>query len=178
MTTTPAHHHDPSTDTAIGHWLAASLREPQTALHGWRADPITMLPTGRLFDAVRIPGKLVHAAIGATDHAPVSAGLEKTLAGPVISDSRWYYALVPPHTSETWTSGLAQCLGQGAWLTVPRPDHTQDTGTRVHWCTPMTNPGRLCDPPAVAALIDHGHKALTTPTRRHQQSATTPEGNS
>ncbi|MER5771471.1 hypothetical protein [Streptomyces sp. NPDC001985] len=120
-----------------------------------------MLPTGRRFDAVRMPGDIVHAAVGAVDHAPVSAGLTQALAGPVICDTRWYYALVPPQTAETWTCPLAACLTTGAWVTVPRPDRSaEDTGAGLHWCVPMTRPGRLCDPEAVAALLQDGHKRV------------------
>ncbi|MER5768978.1 hypothetical protein [Streptomyces sp. NPDC001985] len=158
-------------DTAIAQWLAESLDTPQAVWGHWRVGPVAMLPAGRRFDAVRMPGDLVHASLGATDHATLSAGLDLALAGPVICDTRWYYALVPPRTSERWTSGLATCLGTGTWLTVPRPDRTDDTGTGIHWCVSMAYPGRLCDPADVAGLLREGHERLSPPVRKFRRRA-------
>ncbi|MFI1017907.1 hypothetical protein [Streptomyces sp. NPDC020965] len=147
-----------STDSAIGRWLAESLAAPHEAWQDWQVDRFTMLPTGRRFDAVRMPGELVHAAIGDSGHVVVAGVLSAALSGPVVRDPRWYYALVPPRTTETWTCGLTRCLGRGAWLVVPRTDQTHHTG--LHWCVPMTHPGRLCDPTTVAALISLGHQRI------------------
>ncbi|MGW1979239.1 hypothetical protein [Streptomyces sp. NPDC001889] len=146
----------------IGLWLAEAHPAPAGPWLDWRrGGSIAVLATGERFDAVRMPGDLVHAAVGATDHATVSGALAAALAGPVICDTRWYYALVPPRTSERWTCGLARCLSTGAWLTVPRPDRTDDTGTGIHWCVPMAYPGRLCDSAAVDQLLQDGHERLT-----------------
>ncbi|MQS39888.1 hypothetical protein [Streptomyces katsurahamanus] len=147
-------------DSAIGQWLAESLDAPQAVWEDWRSGPYTMLPTGVRLDAVRIPVELVHAAADSAIHATVAEHLTAALDGPVICDpARWYYALVPPQTSETWASGLARCLSRGAWLGVPHTDLTEHA--LLHWCVPMEYPARLCDPGVVAALIERGHEQLT-----------------
>ncbi|MER7049605.1 hypothetical protein [Streptomyces jumonjinensis] len=146
--------------TAIGLWLAESLADPTDALATWRDGSHAMLPAGGRFDAVRIPIELVHAAADSAIHTTVAEHLTTALDGPVVCDpARWYYALVPPGTTESWTCGLARCLGRGAWLGVPHTDLTDHT--RLHWCVPMEYPARLCDPGVVAALIERGHGQLT-----------------
>ncbi|MFI1864770.1 hypothetical protein [Streptomyces jumonjinensis] len=152
-------------DDAIGRWLAASLDAPADAWAAWREGSHAMLPAGVRFDAVRLPVELVHAAAADSPHATVAEHLTAALDGPVICDpARWYYALVPARTSETWTSGLARCLGFGTWLGVPRPDLTEHA--LLHWSTPMNAPGALCDPTAVAALAERGHEHLIPPADR------------
>ncbi|MER7047712.1 hypothetical protein [Streptomyces jumonjinensis] len=156
--------------SATGQWLAESLDQPEIAWEGWRKGPQTMLPAGRRFDAVRIPAELVHAAADSAIHATVAEYLTAALDGPVICDpARWYYALVPPDTTESWTCGLARCLGTGAWIGVPHTDLTKHT--QLHWCVPMTQPGHLCDPSTVAALIEHGHKQLIPEPTTFRQPA-------
>ncbi|MFI1890678.1 hypothetical protein [Streptomyces jumonjinensis] len=159
-----------STD-ALSLWFAEALDDPADALTAWREGSHALLPAGRRFDAVRIPVELIHAAAGGAEHDTVAEYLA-VLDGPSICDpARWYYALVPPRTTETWTCGLASCLGRGSWLTVPRPDATEHTVAGLHWCVPMEYPARLCAPGAVAALIERGHERLTpehTPFRRPQ----------
>ncbi|MER7050038.1 hypothetical protein [Streptomyces jumonjinensis] len=148
-----------TTDTALGIWLAEALDAPHETVHDWRTGRHAMLPTGRRFDAVRIPIELVHAAAGTVAHFTIAEHLTAALDGPVIYDpNHWYYALVPPGTTDAWTCGLARCLGRGAWLSVPRTDLTEHT--HLHWCVSMNAPGHLCDPATVAALIEHGHERL------------------
>ncbi|MFI2213875.1 hypothetical protein [Streptomyces sp. NPDC020141] len=141
-------------------WLAGSHSDPDAVRREWAETAYAMVPAGILFDAVRIHAELVHAVAGAGDHDTVSACLTETLAGPVLCRTELcYYALVPAGTSESWQCGLARCLGRGAWIGVPRPGESDPY--RLHWCAPMEEPGRLCPPDAVAALIERGHELLT-----------------
>ncbi|MFI1887386.1 hypothetical protein [Streptomyces jumonjinensis] len=143
-----------------GVWLAEALDDPADALAAWDDGSHAILPAGWRFDTVRIPAELVHAAADSAIHSTLAEHLAD-FGGPVICDpARWYYALVPPQTSETWASGLAHCLSRGAWLGVPRTDLSEHA--HLHWCVPMEYPARLCDPGAVAALIERGHGQLTS----------------
>jgi hypothetical protein len=80
--------------------------------------------------------------------------------GPVIHDPgfRRYYVLVPPGTAETWGTTVAECLGEGTYLGVPRVDRTElDEHTQAsYWVLPVTRPGHLCKPADVLALAMAG----------------------
>lgn len=91
--------------------------------------------------------------------------LGEALAGPVIHDPRGeFYALVPPQTTETWSSPLARCLGRGAWVGVPRVDQNA-LQFGPYWSVPMERAGELCSPIAVAELVRLGHERLTSGAR-------------
>ncbi|MER5209947.1 hypothetical protein ABT063_04975 [Streptomyces sp. NPDC002838] len=80
--------------------------------------------------------------------------------GPVIHDPGFcrYYALVPPGSAERWLVPVAECLGEGTYLGVPRADRTAlDEHTRAsYWAVPMAPPGRLCKAADLLALIAAG----------------------
>ncbi|MFF3399699.1 hypothetical protein ACFYW6_14385 [Streptomyces sp. NPDC002659] len=152
-------HTSTDTELAIANWLAGTLGVPEIAQSDWRAQHLAMLPTGRLFDAVRMSQALVHAAIGSVAADVVSKTLAELLEGPVICDRQtWYYALVPPRTTENWTSPLAHCRGRGGWLGVPSVNRTQPRG--VHWTVLPQSAGDLCAVEAVAALLAIGRDRL------------------
>ncbi|MEO3976279.1 hypothetical protein [Streptomyces sp. CAU 1734] len=160
MTTTTAY--------AIEEWLAGSRNNPSEPLNDWTQRSYTVLPMGVRFDAVRIPSDLVHAAVDTADdgvdHTVVADALRLAVAGPVLADhTRWYYALVPPQSTDKWPCGLARCLGRGAWIVTPRATITDHIG--VHWCVPMDHPGALCDPARVVALIERGRDRLNDARR-------------
>ncbi|WP_244317934.1 hypothetical protein [Streptomyces chryseus] len=130
----------------------------------WSNQRVAMLPLGSRFDAVRMPVEIVHAAAASSDWQTVSGFLAETLNGPVIHDPyAWYYALVPPRTTVTWTSPFSRCVGRGAWLGVPRTDRLTPRGP--YWAVPMERAGDLCSPAAVAALVQLGHGRLTEAAR-------------
>ncbi|MBT2510131.1 hypothetical protein J7I98_30595 [Streptomyces sp. ISL-98] len=157
------HHTRTDTDTAITNWLARTLDVPAVARQEWQDGAVAMLPLGGLFDAVRMPAVTVHAAAGNDDRAFVARFLAEILdGGPVIHDPfSWYYALMPPQTSETWRSPFATCIGRGAWLGVPRTDRTALETGGPYWSVPMQDAGVLGSPEAVAELIRIGHARLT-----------------
>ncbi|MYZ36663.1 MULTISPECIES: hypothetical protein [unclassified Streptomyces] len=142
-------------------WLASSSRLPGKAHDHWyRQGRPALLPTGVIFDAVRMPAVLVHAAVGSAEPDSVAGELSKILKGPVIAETGWYYALVPPRTTETWRSPLAVVRGRGAWLTVPRVDHTKPRHSGCHWSVPVEQVGKLCDPAGAAELLQVGRERL------------------
>ncbi|MFI9769581.1 hypothetical protein ACIHJG_22320 [Streptomyces sp. NPDC052415] len=118
---------------------------------------LTLIPLGKLFDAVRISESLVHSAAEASDPSTVNAWLGSSFnSRPVIHDpaGRRYYALVPPGTARGWAAPTAACLGDGTYLGVPRADLTVEAHTwRSDWAAPITRPGRLCKPADVLTFV-------------------------
>ena len=149
----------------ISEWLARAHPVPQQARSEWSNQGVALLPLGGLFAAVRLPGELVYAAVGYEEPDQVTAALEEWLHGPVIHDHRntgaTYYALI------NWGAGVIQqmeqdedapCLGQGAYLGVPRLDRREPPGT--YWVVPPRHDGDLCRPAAVRSLIAAGRQEL------------------
>ncbi|MGS2589276.1 hypothetical protein [Streptomyces hebeiensis] len=147
--------HQP-TITPVERWLAKSIKDPESAFRDWRDGRPAVLGVGILFDAVKMPQRLVHAAAGAPEQSAVAAALAP-LGGPVIwSPPGWYLALVPAGAAETWDSPHASALGHSTYLTVPRLDRTGPSG--IHWAAPPKHARTLCSPTAVAQLLHVGHE--------------------
>ncbi|MFF1417485.1 hypothetical protein [Streptomyces sp. NPDC058280] len=103
--------------------------------------------------------ELVHAAVESGRPDIVGSALAQILGGPVICDRTvWYYALVPPQTTETWKSPLAVVRGRGGWLVVPRLDWTDPVG--VYWAVPPDAVGKYCAPGAVAEVLRVGQARI------------------
>ncbi|MFJ5225832.1 hypothetical protein [Streptomyces sp. NPDC088400] len=111
--------------TAISQWLTSTTRHPEIAEQDWAAGRPAILRTGIIYDAIRMPMELVHAAVWSTVPNVVGGALAEVLDGPVVCHpGRWYYALVPPGTCEVWRSPVAVARGQAAITAVgfiPRP---------------------------------------------------------
>ncbi|MFD8965950.1 hypothetical protein ACFV0C_13295 [Streptomyces sp. NPDC059568] len=149
------------TETAIARWLLSSSRAPDIPRQDWADGKPALLRTGAVFDAVRMPQPLVHAAVRSTVADVVAAALAETLDGPVIHDPMaWFYALVPPGTCETWRSPMATVRGAGGWLGVPRTDRTVPMRVTAYWAVPVERTDKLCDPAAVAKLLRVGRDRL------------------
>ncbi|MFJ1645956.1 hypothetical protein [Streptomyces sp. NPDC088258] len=153
---------------AVARWLSLTAKDPDIPLRDWKEQRPAMLPTGHRFDAVKMHPDLVHAALGSTTEDGVRAGLTAALDGPVICrHGLWYYALVPPRTTETWLSPHAAVLGRGAWLAVPQIDATPQRMAAPYWATPLESPDRLCLPDAVATILRAGAERLENPAHPH-----------
>ncbi|MFF5565273.1 hypothetical protein ACFY7Z_10620 [Streptomyces sp. NPDC012623] len=145
-----------TTETAISRWLASSIRDPESAFRDWADGRPAILALGARFDAVKAPGRLVHAAADAPEHDAVAVVLDR-LGGPVIwAPPTWYMILVPTGTAEEWVSPYASALSRGTYLTVPRLDRTGPAG--IHWAVPPTRARALCAPDEVARLLHLGHQ--------------------
>ncbi|MFD5740617.1 hypothetical protein ACFXJM_25825 [Streptomyces massasporeus] len=87
-------------------WLAAAHPSPDTVNREWSsAARLAVIPRGRVFEAVRVPDRIVHRALASLDPYTVNDRLDRGLGGgPVIHDPgfRRCYALVPPGTARTW----------------------------------------------------------------------------
>ncbi|MFG2815117.1 hypothetical protein [Streptomyces sp. NPDC048410] len=136
---------------AIRDWLAGAHESPGQARREWARCGLALLPLGSRFDAVRIPGDLVHAAVGS------GAALE----GPVIHDVRTlgatYWALVPHQ--DDWTGGPdTPLLSHGTYLGVP--DLTVVGPPGSFWVTPPRHRHHLCRTEDVLALLACGRREL------------------
>jgi hypothetical protein len=122
---------------------------------------LALIPLGRLFDAVRIPEAVVHHAFATHDQAGVARRLARHVhGGPVIHDpaGRRYYALVPSGTAAGWRAPAAECLGEGTYLGVPRPDLTDPAQGMLcsYWAVAVNRPGTLCQVPGVLTVAMAG----------------------
>ncbi|MFH9005444.1 hypothetical protein ACH4E5_19715 [Streptomyces afghaniensis] len=143
-------------------WLASAHPSPDTARGEWSgAARLAVILLGKVFEAVRLVEPIVHRAVASAERYTVGDRLARCLGGaPVIHDPgfRRYYALVPLGTARTWCEPVAECLGDGTYLGVPRGDRTEfDEQTRAsYWAVPMVRPGRLCAVADVQALVVAG----------------------
>ncbi|MEV7090300.1 hypothetical protein AB0O07_31220 [Streptomyces sp. NPDC093085] len=148
--------HHPLTITPVERWLARSIPDPESAFRDWRDGRPAVLALGAMFDAVKLPQRLVHAAASTPERSAVTAVLAP-LGGPVIwSPPGWYLALVPAGTAAVWDPRYAAALGPDTYLTVPRPDRRGPAG--IHWAVPPAHARTLCSPAAVARLLADGHQ--------------------
>lgn len=157
---------------AVEHWLLSTLPAAgrDRARTEWQHYGLALIPLGVLFSAVRIPGRLIHAAVGSDEPTAVDAFLNEALdSGPVICDPRAgrYYALVPASVPRTWHAELDDLreddvgvLGRAAYLGVPRVDAVAlDPGvSRSYWSVPMDSAGELCPSSLVGRLIGLGRE--------------------
>ncbi|WP_416985940.1 hypothetical protein [Streptomyces sp. T028] len=124
---------------------------------------MALLPLSGLFAAVRLPGELVHAAIGCEEPCQVAVALRERLQGPVIHDHRTtgptYYVLIQWHAGLVWDyAEAAPCLYGDTYLGVPRLDRLEPPGT--YWVVPPRYDGDLCRPQFVRELVDAGRRQL------------------
>ncbi|MFJ2178570.1 hypothetical protein ACIOHE_37455 [Streptomyces sp. NPDC087851] len=143
-------------ETAIVQWLASSIRDPEIALRDWADGRLAILGLGTVFEAVKAPQRLVHAAAVAPEQSAVATVLAQ-LGGPVIwAPPTWYMILVSAGTASDWDSPHAGVLFHGSYLPVPSLARTGPEG--IHWVVPPVHADTLCSPAAVAQLLDVGHR--------------------
>jgi hypothetical protein len=149
---------------AVSHWLLTAAQDRETARHQWDTQGVALLTCGGVLSAVRIPARLVWAAVGTDQLEEVDNHLRKWFdGGAVFMDlhALHYYALVPGSTPNRWPEreypGVA-CLGQDHYLGVPALDLLEPRG-RSYWCVPMDGPGDLCYVDEVTELLKAGRAA-------------------
>ncbi|MEU1024713.1 hypothetical protein ABZ366_21970 [Streptomyces sp. NPDC005904] len=148
--------------SAVADWLARAQRPPVRARREWAVVGVALLPLGPRFEAVRLPGRLVAAALRTAHPREIAGRLGPLLGGPVIFDGRTldgtYYPLMRPRAERRWEyEAFAPCLGAGTYLGVPRVERRKPPGT--YWVAPPRFEGDLCEPAAVAALVAHAVSA-------------------
>lgn len=152
-------------DGYITGWLTRTLPPDKRdqAHTEWAERDVALLPLGVRFSVVRLPERLVHAALGSSDPDTVTGELAARLHGPVIHDTysygRPYYPLIQWHAGVVWDGGDdAPCLGEGAYMGVPHIRRTTPPGT--YWLIPPRREGDLCRPEAVQQLIQQARAAV------------------
>ncbi|WJV47269.1 hypothetical protein [Streptomyces flavofungini] len=137
---------------AIADWFARAHPVPRQAASEWAEYGIALLPLGERFDAIRVPGRLVHAAVGSDQAEVVEPTLDDWLHGPVIRDTRTgsgcYYVLV---AADALWEGPADRLRTGTYLAVPRIG--KKVSPITYWAVQPQRRGHLCDPAHLAALL-------------------------
>ncbi|MEV6756702.1 hypothetical protein [Streptomyces sp. NPDC051214] len=150
-------------DGAVALWFAQAQQGVAQARREWMDRGVALLPCGTRFCAVRLSGRLVHAACGTDRTEMVRGTLAGMLAGPVICDAfaSHYYALVQPTPPRAWQhQEVAPLLGTGTYLGVPATRLTHPPGT--YWLVLPELPGDLCALPPVTTLITEGRRCLTS----------------
>lgn len=121
-------------------WLASAAPEPDACRREWERHPrgVALLPAGRLWDVLILPGELGRAALEVLTRFA-------TGPGPVLDDhdgARLGF-LVPPGTAARWVGTGVRCAGPGSWIVVPHPART---GGGARWLLSPDGSGRLTDP--------------------------------
>ncbi|MDX3540511.1 hypothetical protein PV721_40685 [Streptomyces sp. MB09-01] len=137
----------PGAKTAV-EWLVSVAPDPGACRWEWERNPlgVVLLPAGRLWDVLILPGDLGQAALDVllliTDRP-----------GPVLADfgdSRLGF-FVPAGTASRWLGTGVRGAGRGTWIVVPYPGRATDG---VRWAVLPDGEGTLTDP-AVLELAMH-----------------------
>ncbi|GGP59389.1 DUF6415 family natural product biosynthesis protein [Streptomyces melanogenes] len=151
--------------TRIAQWLASAHDTPSTAWLEWSQSGAALLPTGRVFDALRISAAIIHAAAQSGSPDAVAVYLARVMDGPVIHDpyaqSVSYFALVPVGACTQHDTPDVQRLAPGTWLGVPDVPRTARPGT--YWIRPPRRREDLCVPAGVDQVVRVGRQRSTAP---------------
>ncbi|MFJ6940923.1 hypothetical protein [Streptomyces sp. NPDC101132] len=143
---------EPSAKAAV-EWLVSVAPDPDACRWEWERSPlgVTLLPAGRSWDVLILPGGLGHPTLGVL-------GRLVARPGPVLADfgdSRLGF-FVPAGTAARWLGTGVRGAGRGTWIVVPYPGRA--TGG-VRWLVPPDGSGVLTDP-AVLELAMHEAAAV------------------
>jgi hypothetical protein len=133
-------------------WLAAAAPDPDACRREWeRSAPGTaLLPAGRCWDVLIVPGRLGRPVLRLLDRLPG--------AGPVLFDpgDDTVAFFVPVGTAARWIGTGVRGAGDGSWLPVPHP---RRGGWGPHWLVPPDGSGALTDPMLLELVL---HEAAAT----------------
>ncbi|WP_225846583.1 hypothetical protein [Streptomyces sp. HPF1205] len=134
-------------------WLVSAAADPQGCRWEWERSPhgVTLLPAGRVWDVLILPGALGSRALDVLTLLP-------DRPGPVLADSgdaRTGF-FVPPGTAAGWLGTGVRAAGRGTWIVVPYPGRPAG---KVRWLVPPDGTGHLTDP-VVLELAMHEAVAL------------------
>ncbi|TPQ19816.1 hypothetical protein [Streptomyces sporangiiformans] len=134
-------------------WLASVAPHPEVCRWEWDHTPlgVTLLPAGRLWDVLILPGELGIATLDVLTRVIDQPG-------PVLvdfGDARTGF-FVPPGTAARWLGTGVRAAGLGTWIVVPCPGRSTG-GTR--WLVPPDGSGTLTDPALLELAM---HEAAAT----------------
>jgi hypothetical protein len=134
-------------------WLAAAAPDPEATRWEWERSAlgIALLPAGRFWDVLIVPGELGRLTVD------VLLRLDSD-PGPVLVDFGDYRFgfFVPPGTAARWVGTGVRSAGPGTWLAVPHPSRA---GRGLRWLVPPDGSGLLNDP-VLLELAMHEAAAL------------------
>ncbi|MEV7024060.1 hypothetical protein [Kitasatospora sp. NPDC093558] len=120
------------------HWLAQAAPDPEGFRAQWERTGLglMLLPAGRRWDVLSVPGRLGHPALDILDGGS---------CGPALADfgDEHVSFLVPVGTAARWVGTGVRCAGEGTWIVVPHPERSS---RGVRWLVPPDGSGRLNDP--------------------------------
>ncbi|MGW2182936.1 hypothetical protein ACWCXX_33675 [Streptomyces sp. NPDC001732] len=127
-------------------WLVSVAPDPEACRREWECDPrgIALLPAGRRWDVLILPGELGYPTLGVLTRL-----IDRP--GPVLSDfgeARIGF-FVAPGTAACWVGTGVRGAGHGTWIVVPYPGRTAVVGG-VRWLIPPDGTGIVTD----AALLE------------------------
>ncbi|MFC9329458.1 bifunctional DNA primase/polymerase [Kitasatospora sp. NPDC057015] len=154
--TPPEHLSDAGLD-----WLAEASPDPDTCRRQWRrgGSGLTMLPAGRRWDVLLVPGALGLPALAVLALTP--RGL-----GPVLADfgDENLAFLVPPGTAARWLGTGVRVAGAGSWILLPPP--SRRAGGCLRWLVAPDGSGRLTDPVLLELALHDAAAGLGDPCAR------------
>ncbi|MFB7129783.1 hypothetical protein [Kitasatospora sp. NPDC056273] len=120
------------------HWLAQAAPDPEAFRDQWERTGLglVLLPAGRRWDVLSVPGRLGRPAVEV---------LDPRTRGPVLTDfgGGQVSFLVPVGTAARWIGTGVRGAGEGTWIVVPHPGRRS---RGVRWLVPPDGSGRLTDP--------------------------------
>ncbi|MEV6733842.1 MULTISPECIES: hypothetical protein [unclassified Streptomyces] len=121
-------------------WLVSVAPDPEACRWEWERNPlgVALLPAGRQWDVLILPGELGQAALDVLTHF-----LHRP--GPVLADfadSRLGF-FVPQGTASRWIATGVRGAGRGTWIVVPYPGRNAGG---VRWLVVPDGRGTLTDP--------------------------------
>ncbi|MBD0671697.1 bifunctional DNA primase/polymerase [Streptomyces sp. CBMA156] len=120
------------------HWLAQVAPDPESFREQWERTGLglMLLPAGRRWDVLSVPGRLGRPALEV---------LDPRTRGPVLTDFGGEHVnfLVPVGTASRWIGTGVRSAGEGTWIVVPHPERSS---RGVRWLVPPDGSGRLTDP--------------------------------
>ncbi|MFG3050840.1 hypothetical protein ACGFZP_07765 [Kitasatospora sp. NPDC048239] len=135
------------------HWLAQAASDPEAFRLQWERTGFgpALLPAGRRWDVLSVPGRLGRPALDILASGP---------CGPVLADGGDEHLgfLVPVGTAARWIGTGVRCAGEGTWIAVPHPDR-RNRGLR--WLVPPDGSGRLNDPVMLELALHEAVARLT-----------------
>ncbi|MQS37571.1 hypothetical protein [Streptomyces katsurahamanus] len=135
-------------------WLVSVAPDPDACRWEWERNPlgIALLPAGRRWDVLILPGELGYAALDVLNRLT-------DRPGPVLADfgdARMGF-FVPAGTAGRWLGTGVRGAGQGTWIVVPYPGRASGNGVR--WLIAPDGSGTLTDPALLELAM---HEAAAT----------------
>ncbi|RII09621.1 hypothetical protein DSC45_30445 [Streptomyces sp. YIM 130001] len=144
-------------------WLVSVAPDPEACRWEWERNPhgVALLPAGRLWDVLILPGELGRPTLEVLDRC-----LDRP--GPVLADfgdARLGF-FVPAGTAARWIGTGVRGAGRGTWIVVPYPGRA--TGG-VRWLVAPDGEGTLCDPALLELAMHEAAAQLAQGGKGHER---------